>query len=115
MEDLKSEVCIEGLGFSTDKALAPVPISKSSAVFWTGASGFLGAFILEQLLTQTRAKIYCLMRAESVQEGEAKILKQLIFAGLWDPSFEGRIKIVTVNADCGKSAALFSNKLSECS
>ncbi len=37
-------------------------VSQPSAIFLTGATGFLGAFLLKELLEQTRADIYCLVR-----------------------------------------------------
>ncbi len=42
-------------------------------ILLTGATGFLGAFLLEQLLAQTKAEIYCLIRADSIKEGEEKL------------------------------------------
>jgi amino acid adenylation domain-containing protein/thioester reductase-like protein len=46
-------------------------------IFLTGATGFLGSFILSELLQQTEANIYCLVRAENTEEGNIKIHKSL--------------------------------------
>ncbi len=50
-------------------------IDEPEHIFLTGATGFLGSFLLEQLLEQTRAKIYCLVRSKDENEG-AKRLRQ---------------------------------------
>jgi amino acid adenylation domain-containing protein/thioester reductase-like protein len=60
-------------------------------VFLTGATGFLGAFLLAELLGQTHAKIYCLVRAASMEAGYRKIEKNMDSFGLWAPAFCERI------------------------
>ncbi|MEQ8541798.1 MAG: amino acid adenylation domain-containing protein [Coleofasciculus sp. D1-CHI-01] len=39
----------------------------------TGASGFLGAFLLQELLQHTNATVYCLVRAKTLEAGQQKI------------------------------------------
>ncbi|MGB3300862.1 MAG: thioester reductase domain-containing protein, partial [Phormidesmis sp.] len=55
--------------------------SKSSAaggVFLTGATGFLGAFLLQALLQQLpTAKVYCLIRAHNAVEAQQKLRSSL--------------------------------------
>lgn len=46
-------------------------------IFLTGATGFLGAFLLSELLKQTSANIYCLVRASSWEEGQHKLYTHL--------------------------------------
>jgi amino acid adenylation domain-containing protein/thioester reductase-like protein len=41
------------------------PQQKISNILITGTTGFVGAFLLDQLLSSTNATIYCLVRAES--------------------------------------------------
>lgn len=68
--------------------------AQPEAVFLTGATGFLGAFILEQLLSQTKADIYCLVRSSSLQEGRKKLTANLQQYKL-DPGYSAeRIKII---------------------
>lgn len=43
------------------------------AVLLTGATGFLGAFLLRELLQETNAKIYCLVRGNCPQEAAARL------------------------------------------
>jgi thioester reductase-like protein len=52
------------------------------AIFLTGASGFLGAFLLQDLLDQTTADIYCLVRASDQAHGLQRIQQNLQNYGL---------------------------------
>ena len=44
-----------------------------SAIFLTGATGFLGSFLLAELLRTTEADIHCLVRAETEAEAKRRI------------------------------------------
>ncbi|WP_139488457.1 non-ribosomal peptide synthetase [Brevibacillus dissolubilis] len=61
------------------------------AALLTGATGFLGAFLLRDLLKQTDADIYCLVRAASTEQGEQRIRQTLELYELWDESVAHRI------------------------
>lgn len=67
------------------------PDTVPTAIFLTGATGFLGAFLLYELLQQTQANIYCLVRAETLESGKTKIQQRLESYLLWDQSFNSRI------------------------
>ncbi|MDO9107146.1 MAG: amino acid adenylation domain-containing protein [Methylovulum sp.] len=54
------------------------PAAGATAVLLTGATGFLGAFILAELLKQTQGIVYCLVRATTEQEAEERLRQQLI-------------------------------------
>ena len=62
-----------------DPAIVPdTPFDPSrpvSAVFLTGATGYLGGYLLRELLVRTEAQIYCLVRAASSGEAHARISK----------------------------------------
>ncbi|MBW4537465.1 MAG: amino acid adenylation domain-containing protein [Pleurocapsa minor HA4230-MV1] len=60
-------------------------------IFLTGATGFLGAFLLAELLRQTEADIYCLVRADNLAEGKQKIEQSLVNYLLWQDDFIARI------------------------
>ena len=57
----------------------------------TGATGFLGAFLLEELCRKTEARIYCLVRCESEQDGLRRIRKNLEGYSLWSEALASRI------------------------
>jgi thioester reductase-like protein len=52
-------------------------ITEPGAVLLTGATGFLGAFLLHELLRSTNADIYCLVRASDELKGMQRILDNL--------------------------------------
>ncbi len=55
-----------------------VSLTDPKGIFLTGVTGFLGAFLLAQLLEQTRANIYCLVRnCHSLSEAKEKIVANL--------------------------------------
>lgn len=68
--------------------------------FLTGATGFLGTFLLAELLQQTRADIYCLVRASSIEEARVRIISRLKHYQLWQPDLSDRI--IPILGDLGK-------------
>jgi thioester reductase-like protein len=48
-------------------------VASPARVLLTGSTGFLGAFLLQRLLEETRADIHCLVRAKSAEEGLERI------------------------------------------
>ena len=52
-------------------------------ILLTGATGFLGAFLLDELLRQTQAEIVCLVRAESEEAGRQRLETTLRNYGIW--------------------------------
>ena len=60
-------------------------------IFLTGGTGFLGAFIIRELLQETDADIYCLVRAANTEEGKSKLQKNLEQYAIWDEKFNSRI------------------------
>ncbi|MBP0000389.1 MAG: amino acid adenylation domain-containing protein [Cyanobacteria bacterium SID2] len=73
----------------------PVP-----EIFLTGATGFLGTFLLYELLQQTRADVYCLVRAASREEAWEKIQRNLKRYQLWEDSLA--VRIVPVLGDLSR-------------
>ena len=57
----------------------PVP----RAILLTGATGFVGRFLLAQLLEQTDAPVYCLVRAASQQQASLRLKATLLKWDLW--------------------------------
>lgn len=92
--DLEAEAQLEpGLKFNSGDVGPGVRADRSNNIFLTGATGFLGAFLLEELLQQTTAKIYCLVRPPS-KPGltSAGRLKQCLQSfSLWQSHMESRI------------------------
>lgn len=67
------------------------PTRTPNAIFLTGSTGFLGTFLLYELLQQTKADIYCLVRSSTSESGQKKIQDKLKSCLLWDDAFSDRI------------------------
>ncbi|KAK6380812.1 putative NRPS-like protein biosynthetic cluster [Exophiala oligosperma] len=77
-------------------------LSKANTVLLTGATGFLGAFLLNDLLESTSAQIVCLVRfSDPSQEdkpgGIARIRRNMLDLGLWTDSIMERVEILPGN------------------
>ncbi len=60
-------------------------------IFLTGATGFLGAFLLHELLQQTSAEIYCLVRASSDTAASNKLIHNLKRYGIYKPDLINKV------------------------
>jgi thioester reductase-like protein len=87
--DLKSEVVLDPAIDAQGRAVAEV--NELRHIFLTGATGYLGAFLIDELLQQTQAKIYCLVRSPNELEGLKKIQQNLEKYSLHHPNFSSRI------------------------
>lgn len=67
------------------------PVDNPVKILLTGATGFLGSYLLAELLQQTSAKIYCFVRAETPAAGFKRIQQTLQNYRLWDDNFIERI------------------------
>jgi len=77
-----------------DPAIAPVRGLRrvpGGDVLLTGATGFVGRFLLARLLTETRSKIYCLVRGQSQQDATSRVISTLMDWDLWREEFAGRV------------------------
>ncbi|GMK57641.1 hypothetical protein CspeluHIS016_0404750 [Cutaneotrichosporon spelunceum] len=70
--------------------------TKKLTVFLTGATGFLGAFILRDLLSRRTAKVICLVRAKTPEEGLKRLRDSGEGRGVWDDNWvkEDRVEAV---------------------
>ncbi len=66
-------------------------VDQPSHILLTGATGFVGAFLLRDLLKMTSAQIYCLLRAEDLEQGKLRLKRNLESYLLWDETFSERI------------------------
>ncbi|MGK8501398.1 amino acid adenylation domain-containing protein [Nocardia asiatica] len=56
---------------------APAHTGPPQEVLLTGATGFLGAHLLQELLDRTEARVWCVVRADDAEEGIDRILAAL--------------------------------------
>ncbi|WP_445636362.1 Polyketide synthase [Nostoc sp. DSM 114161] len=72
-------------------AAANLPIGEPKNIFLTGGTGFLGAFIIRELLQETKADIYCLVRADNAEAGKTKLQNNLQQYAIWQEEYNSRI------------------------
>lgn len=85
---------------SADIQPHPSPIDLSAApnnIFLTGATGFVAAYILVELLKQTHARIFALVRADNTEHGMKRLRENLEHYSLWQDHYEKRIVPVVGN------------------
>ncbi|MBO3460460.1 amino acid adenylation domain-containing protein [Aetokthonos hydrillicola Thurmond2011] len=87
--DWHSEVILDPTIHCEEKFVEPV--TELDSILLTGVTGFLGAFLLNELVQQTPADIYCLVRASSVEEAKQKIQMNLERYMLWSSELSSRI------------------------
>lgn len=65
-----------------------------SRILLTGATGYLGAFLLHEWMQQTQAHVVCLVRAASVQDGLERVLANMRSHQLETTGLESRMTVV---------------------
>ena len=72
--------------------------ARALTVFLTGATGYLGAFVLHDLLQRQQRvqKVICLVRSPSVQNGLERLKQGSNDRGVWDEEWvpSGRLEVV---------------------
>jgi thioester reductase-like protein len=77
-------------------------LSEAQTVLLTGATGYLGAFLLKSLIENTSATIICLVRFTDPSDdcrpaGFARIRKNLVDLGLWHDGMLERMEVLPGN------------------
>ncbi len=62
-------------------------------VFLTGASGFLGAYLVRTLVDRTDAHIHCLVRAAGADEGLVRVAENMRKFDIWSDDVASRLTI----------------------
>jgi len=93
LEELNAEASLDPAITGENPILEPVA-DEPEHIFLTGATGFVGAFLLHDLAQQTNAKLHCLVRAADVEEGRQRLQRNLESYLLWDESLDDRIAVV---------------------
>ncbi|WP_255950568.1 non-ribosomal peptide synthetase [Streptomyces odontomachi] len=91
--DLRREIRLDPeIRASTVPIAGPVP--DPSDVLLTGATGFLGAFVLRETLERTSATVHCLVRAADDTAALRRIEAALTAYGLWEDRLRDRVVAV---------------------
>ena len=96
--DLKARAVLEP-GISPEGGTEAATLLDAENVFLTGATGFLGAFLLDGLLSSTEARVHCLVRGRDDEDPLETIASNLESYGL----SPGRMdRVVPVVGDLGE-------------
>lgn len=88
---------------------APPLTGEPRAVLLTGATGFIGAFLLDELARQSSARIYCLVRAADGAQASSRLQRNLRSYLLTPDDYTDRV--IAVPADLSQPrAGLSQNK-----
>lgn len=88
-----SDLWIEDTTLGDEIQLPPGPIvdwcrNIEGRVFFTGATGFVGAFMLADMLRMSNVhQVGCLVRAQSAADGMKRLRAALLKYGLWENQF----------------------------
>ena len=82
--------------FPSAESLSP---SRPLTVFLTGASGFLGAFLLRDLLSRQNPPITVIahVRAKSQEAATQRLVNSCTAYGIWRPPWQDRLRCITGN------------------
>ncbi|GGR90228.1 pyoverdine synthetase D [Streptomyces aureoverticillatus] len=70
------------------------PVGADAPVLLTGATGFVGAFLLRELLDRTPGKVRCLVRSADAAEGGRRVRDALLRFSLSDADVDDRVEVV---------------------
>lgn len=63
-------------------------------ILLTGATGYIGAFLLAELMQQSRARVTCLVRATTPGEARHRVRENLARYSLWRDEYQPRVDVV---------------------
>jgi thioester reductase-like protein len=92
------------------------PADPQGPVFLTGGTGFLGAFILRDLM-KVGSDVVCLVRADDRTKAMARIVSNMKEYGLWEPQYELQIQVrcgTLVNERFGMTQEEWNEAASSC-
>ena len=77
-------------------------ITEWNSILFTGGTGFIGGFLLIEILENTETVIYCLLRCSSKKEGKERLVNRLQEKGVWKEKYNARLKVIVGNLDLPK-------------
>jgi amino acid adenylation domain-containing protein/FkbH-like protein/thioester reductase-like protein len=80
---------------STVMALPGLLRAPARAVMLTGGTGFVGRFLLKQLLEDTDAKVYCVVRDQLGVQASERLRHALLCWDLWRNEYESRVVAIS--------------------
>jgi thioester reductase-like protein len=68
-------------------------------IFITGTTGFVGAYLINTLIAETKAKLYCHVRAKSEEDGLRRLKENMEYYKLWKEEYREHIVPVIGSLD----------------
>ncbi|TWU31996.1 type I polyketide synthase [Novipirellula artificiosorum] len=93
----------DAINFELEAELDPTIVPSKTLVhrdspprlLLTGATGFLGAHLLHELLETTPSQVVCLVRSDNEQAGKRRIVNNLSKYGLQPREIQDRVKVIS--------------------
>lgn len=82
------------------EGLPAFDVRSPKSILVTGASGFLGAYLVHEIAQHSKTKIYCVVRAGSPAAAMERVRRNLMRRGLWWEGLDQRIEALP--GDLGK-------------
>jgi len=76
--------------------------AEITAILLTGATGFLGGYLLQDLLRETQATLYCLVRAADAKTAGTRLAAALKAVGIEESVWTGRVQAVVGDLNAPK-------------
>lgn len=92
-DELRAEVVLD-VEITPESASGAKSLRDAKNVFLTGATGFLGVFLLDELLSTTHARVHCLVRPHDGEEPLETIRINLRSYGLGNAALSERVAAV---------------------
>ncbi|MCA9952499.1 MAG: thioester reductase domain-containing protein, partial [Anaerolineales bacterium] len=93
LADLQNEVQLDT--YIQPGNLPFADITNPKHILLTGATGFVGAYILRDLMHATGAIVHCLVRAADTEAALRRVIANLNRYDLWQPAFTDRLVVIT--------------------
>ncbi len=97
--DLRAEVVLDA-AIRPSPGAPPARRNDPEAVLLTGGTGFVGAYLIRELIARTRAQIYCLVRAADAAAAGERLRRNAEHYGIWNDAWSSRL--VPIAGDLGK-------------
>ena len=92
--DLEKEATFSGPMFE-----GKVPVKEPQSCLLTGATGYLGSYLIRELIKQTKLTIYCLVRGADLVKAQVRLQKNIESLGLSDGE---KSRVIVVCGDLSK-------------